>query len=160
MWTSVNLTHLFLIHPFPTTLQISENLTVFWCFQGVGKRCIGNEWVTIVNFEEVNIQAKNYVFHLVILEKPSKPLKIFWVSEKSTKKFFVWNIYPLYDIEAKKYWKIFFEIDSLRMTNCNDRRRAWTARLQKAYACILWIHWVIIQKISSLTHFSPVLHFI
>lgn len=98
------LTHLFLIHPFPNPCKYQK------CFQGVGKRCIGNEWVTIVNFEEVNIQAKNYVFHLVILEKPSKPMKIFWVPEKSTKKFFAWNIYPLYDNEAKKYWKIFFEI--------------------------------------------------
>ena len=27
-------------------LKISENLTVFWCFQGVEKGCIGNKWVT------------------------------------------------------------------------------------------------------------------
>ena len=35
------LTHLFLMDPFST----AENLTVFWCFQAVEKRCIGNEWV-------------------------------------------------------------------------------------------------------------------
>ena len=26
-------------------LKTSENLMVFWCFQGVEKGCIGNEWV-------------------------------------------------------------------------------------------------------------------
>ena len=26
-------------------LKTSENLPVFWCFQGVVKGCIGNEWV-------------------------------------------------------------------------------------------------------------------
>ena len=28
-------------------LKTSENLTVCWCFQGVEKGCIGNEWVNI-----------------------------------------------------------------------------------------------------------------
>ena len=28
-------------------LKTSENLTVFWCFQGVEKECIGNKWVKI-----------------------------------------------------------------------------------------------------------------
>ena len=27
--------------------ETSENLTVFWCFQGVKKECIGNEWSNI-----------------------------------------------------------------------------------------------------------------
>ena len=31
--------------PFLYPLKTSENLTVFWCFQGVEKGCIGNEWV-------------------------------------------------------------------------------------------------------------------
>ena len=34
--------------PFLYLLKTSENLTVFWYFQGVEKRCTGNEWV---NFE-------------------------------------------------------------------------------------------------------------
>ena len=29
------------LHP----LKTSENCKVFWCFQGVEKWCIGNEWV-------------------------------------------------------------------------------------------------------------------
>ena len=29
-------------------LKTSENHTVFWCFQGVEKGCIGNEWVNSV----------------------------------------------------------------------------------------------------------------
>ena len=31
--------------PFLYPLKTSENRMVFWCFQGVEKRCIGNEWV-------------------------------------------------------------------------------------------------------------------
>ena len=31
--------------PFLYPLKTSENRKVFWCFQGVEKRCIGNEWV-------------------------------------------------------------------------------------------------------------------
>ena len=31
--------------PFLYPLKVSENFTVFWCFQGVEKRCIGNKWV-------------------------------------------------------------------------------------------------------------------
>ena len=32
--------------PFLYTLKASENCKVIWCFQGVEKRCIGDEWVT------------------------------------------------------------------------------------------------------------------
>ena len=39
------LTHFFPMHPFSTPLKTSENHKVFWCFQGVEKGCIGNEWV-------------------------------------------------------------------------------------------------------------------
>ena len=31
--------------PFLYPLKTSESQTVFWCFQGVGKGCIGNKWV-------------------------------------------------------------------------------------------------------------------
>ena len=31
--------------PFFYPLKTSESLAVFWCFQGVEKGCIGNEWV-------------------------------------------------------------------------------------------------------------------
>ena len=30
--------------PFLYPLKTSENLTVFWCFQGVAKGCIGSKW--------------------------------------------------------------------------------------------------------------------
>ena len=33
--------------PFLYPSKTSENLTVFWCFQGVEKGCIGNEWVNV-----------------------------------------------------------------------------------------------------------------
>ena len=38
-------THLFPNASFLYPLKISENLTIFWCFHGVEKGCIGNEWV-------------------------------------------------------------------------------------------------------------------
>ena len=31
--------------PFLYLLKTPENLKIFWCFQGVEKKCIGNEWV-------------------------------------------------------------------------------------------------------------------
>ena len=31
--------------PFLYPLKTSENLMVFWCFQGVEKQCIGGKWV-------------------------------------------------------------------------------------------------------------------
>ena len=34
--------------PFLNPEKTSENLTVFWCFQGVGKWCIVNKWVNFV----------------------------------------------------------------------------------------------------------------
>ena len=39
--TKDSLTHSFPMHPFPTPWKCK----VFWCFQRVEKRCIGNEWV-------------------------------------------------------------------------------------------------------------------
>ena len=36
--------------PFLYLLKTSENLTVFWCFQGVEKRCLGKEWVNVETY--------------------------------------------------------------------------------------------------------------
>ena len=33
--------------PFLYPLKTSENLTIFWCFQGIERECIGNEWVNM-----------------------------------------------------------------------------------------------------------------
>ena len=37
------------MHPFSTPLKTSEDLTIFWCSQGIEKGSIGNEWVNYVN---------------------------------------------------------------------------------------------------------------
>ena len=37
-----NLTHSFPVHPLSTPWKYQK---VFWCFQGIDKMCIGNEWV-------------------------------------------------------------------------------------------------------------------
>ena len=38
--------------PFPYPLEMSENRKAFWCFQGVEKGCIGNEWVKLLLSKE------------------------------------------------------------------------------------------------------------
>ena len=49
-----------LLHP----LKTSENRKVFWCFQGVEKGCIGNEWI-----ERFLMISNNYLLtHLLINE--------------------------------------------------------------------------------------------
>ena len=45
-WIIINLTFVFSA-PFLYPLKTSENLTVFWCFQRVEKRCIVNKWVNL-----------------------------------------------------------------------------------------------------------------
>ena len=37
-------------------LNTSENLTIFWCFQGVEKWCIGNKWVNVQCVKQTVIQ--------------------------------------------------------------------------------------------------------
>ena len=34
--------------PFLYPLKTSENRKVFWCFQGLGKECISNEWLKLL----------------------------------------------------------------------------------------------------------------
>ena len=37
--------------PFPYPLKTSENRKVFWCFRGVEKGCIGNEWFNEIFYQ-------------------------------------------------------------------------------------------------------------
>ena len=62
------LTHLFPVHPFSTPLK-TENLMVFWCFQGVAKGCIGNGWVSPSIWQELH--------HLIIKSESSKLLLLY-----------------------------------------------------------------------------------
>ena len=41
------------MQPFSTPWKTLENLTLSWCFQGVGKGCIVNEWVNKKKFPDV-----------------------------------------------------------------------------------------------------------
>ena len=41
--------------PFLYPLKTSENLTVFWCFLGVEKGCIGKTWVNSAGFFLLNL---------------------------------------------------------------------------------------------------------
>ena len=49
--------------PFLYLLKTSENLSVFWYFQGVEKGCIGNEWVNsvLLTFSEILFALSQFV---------------------------------------------------------------------------------------------------
>ena len=53
-------------------LKTSENLTVFWCFQGVEKGCIGNEWVEDAKIMPV-ILTKYQINWSMFQRKVAKP---------------------------------------------------------------------------------------
>ena len=55
------LIYLFPMHPC-SPLKISENRKVFWCFQGVGKGCIGNKWVNKKKLT-INYLLRNCYFY-------------------------------------------------------------------------------------------------
>ena len=48
------LAHLFPMHTFSKPLKTSENRTVFWCFQGIEKGCIGYKWVDLLTLQQIN----------------------------------------------------------------------------------------------------------
>ena len=85
------LIYFFSMHPFSNFSvfmgKASENRKVFWCFQEVEKRCIGNEWVKLapnlfclnsnLNFELIFflklinfsfIRALNFVTYTAVLK--------------------------------------------------------------------------------------------
>ena len=39
--------------PFLYPLKTSENPTVFWCFQGLEKGCIGNKWANLDQHSDI-----------------------------------------------------------------------------------------------------------
>ena len=41
----------------PPAPKISENLTVFWCFQRLLKECIRNIWVNLVRLSEKSLDS-------------------------------------------------------------------------------------------------------
>ena len=54
--------------PFVYPLKTSKKHKVFWCFQGVDKEYIGNEWVN--NFSRLFILSFNEVFQQKFLLRP------------------------------------------------------------------------------------------
>ena len=101
-------THSFPIHPFSTPLKTSENLTVFRCFQGVEKGCIGNEWVN--GFGWTNIASTNNVTWTSITTTNGFTWtnsininRFTWTNITSTKRFI------LMKLEDKvSLWRLFF----------------------------------------------------
>ena len=60
------LTHLFPMHPL-NPLRTSESLTVFWCFRGVEKGCIGNKWVNTILYIRIMLFLLFYLLPLLLL---------------------------------------------------------------------------------------------
>ena len=59
LWTIHTLTHFFPNATFLYHLKTSENVKVFWCFQGVEKGCNGNEWIDFGSILLYHIQVIN-----------------------------------------------------------------------------------------------------
>ena len=67
--------------PFLYPLKTSENLSVFWCFQGVEKGCLGNEWVKPYLFWTVVPNRLLYLLHHILVKSNyvwQKQLKWFY----------------------------------------------------------------------------------
>ena len=58
------------MHPFSTLPKTSQNVMVFWCFQGVEKECIGNEWVKVENAGEKNLYLVHKIHWLFHFSRP------------------------------------------------------------------------------------------
>ena len=48
-------------------LRTSESLTVFWCFRGVEKGCIGNKWVNTILYIRIMLFLLFYLLPLLLL---------------------------------------------------------------------------------------------
>ena len=67
--------------PFLYLLKTLENRKVFWCFRGVEKGCIGNEWVNCNRFtRDVLVDVYNLLTHIV-----NCPLFLEWRNLSSCK---------------------------------------------------------------------------
>ena len=67
-------------------LKTWENLTIFWCFQGAEKECIGNEWVKIATLNVKKIW-RNTSFVQSIFNRTKSTIfcfRLFKVFRKST----------------------------------------------------------------------------
>ena len=79
----VLLTHSFPMHRFMYPLKRSENLTVFWGFQGIEKGCIGKEWVK----SKVKLIQSN-IYHQGITKNREKFFQSLWEKSFLLKYFF------------------------------------------------------------------------
>ena len=68
------------MHPFSTPVKHQKTLTVFLCFKGVEKGCIGKEWVKVT--EELKFFTGQRVFFINKLSKSrhgTKNAKQIWL---------------------------------------------------------------------------------
>ena len=70
--------------PFLYPLKTSENLQVFWCFQGLEKACIGNEWVN-----NTIIDAQIFVLYVAFR---TETIHLFYFAKHMTGSYMKHNI--------------------------------------------------------------------
>ena len=66
-WTPIDLNPFFPNAPFLYSLKKSENLTIFWCFQGVEEGIIGNKWVNRISLRYYSIRTLMYFLRELFL---------------------------------------------------------------------------------------------
>ena len=69
------------MHPFSTCWLKTENLTVFWCFQGVEKGCTGKKWVKIGYTLH---PSKNSFFLLIESVSTQELSSLIWINVEQT----------------------------------------------------------------------------
>ena len=91
--------------PFLYHLKSYENLTVFWCFQGLEKVCIGNKWVKYQ-------QLPNRQVHDLLKQLPTKLKKYLGIKKlyNALQLFFrhsTWNLKRWnHNHSIKSYYKL------------------------------------------------------
>ena len=68
--------------PFLYPLKTSENLAALWCFYGVEKRCIGNEWVNRLHESAFRL-VYNDSFRLIYTDSKNLSFKDLWSEDKN-----------------------------------------------------------------------------
>ena len=88
-------------------LKPSENLKVFWCFQGVEKGYIGNKWVNLTRITSLtSIFYKPYV--KTILQRTFLSLIIY--EKRISNQFLFQKLFKFYKKNSNIFWRIFADV--------------------------------------------------
>ena len=99
--------------PFLYPPKTSDNLMVFWCFQGVEKGWIGNKWVDENSFTIRKHYVRRFVRFSTKLHKSNTPM---WVFFTFFKMYFGYQIAQ--SITCNYPWKRIFSTMQIRKMKC------------------------------------------